>query len=191
MSGASYKIRVPKAPPRLLVEGAKLPRETGYISAGNSISNKQRLVKVSRPQGIGAQFSSRLWITLKSSKLKLLDISRAMEQSMLNRGHDQVERVFTSSVYLSGHSALGAVTVRGREEWPPSTCDMMFLPESSTRTRMIEGTLLNLSFRLGLDRKAVLPAPAGFISSKPSPHNLSECFLGLFKLKPLMLCRPE
>lgn len=102
-TGASYKIRVPKAPPRLLVEGAKLPRETGYIccrAAGSSISNKQPFVKVSLPQGIWAQFSSRLWIALKSSKLKLLDISRAMEQSMLNPGHDQVERVLTSWVYL-------------------------------------------------------------------------------------------
>lgn len=102
-SGTSYKIRVPKAPPRLLVKGTKVPQETGYIccgAAGSSISNKQPLVKVSWPQGIWAQFSSRLWITLKSSKLKLLDISRAMEQSMLNPGHDQVERVFTSSVYL-------------------------------------------------------------------------------------------
>lgn len=38
VSGASYKIRVPKAPPRLLVEGAKLPRETGCISAADLLA---------------------------------------------------------------------------------------------------------------------------------------------------------
>lgn len=38
VSGASCKIRVPKAPLRLLVEGAKLPQETGYVSAAELLA---------------------------------------------------------------------------------------------------------------------------------------------------------